>query len=108
MSRQRQTDTRTLAEDDRRYVTALARGLEVLRCFKPQDRWLSHFYWEGIRLGARTTLGRATIHALRLNRDLALAIRAEEVAAVEEKTKCGTPSATALSISERVAAVLLR
>lgn len=27
---------------DRRYVTALARGLALLRCFRPQDRWLAH------------------------------------------------------------------
>jgi DNA-binding IclR family transcriptional regulator len=27
---------------DRRFVSALARGLELLRCFGPQDRWLAH------------------------------------------------------------------
>ncbi|MDN3922228.1 IclR family transcriptional regulator [Roseateles violae] len=30
------------AAQDRRFVTALARGLELLRCFRPQDRWLAH------------------------------------------------------------------
>ncbi len=30
------------AAHDRRYVTALARGLDVLRCFTPRDRWLKH------------------------------------------------------------------
>lgn len=30
------------APRDRRFVTALARGLEVLRCFGPDDLWLGH------------------------------------------------------------------
>jgi DNA-binding IclR family transcriptional regulator len=30
------------AAQDRRYVTALARGLDVLGCFTPRDRWLKH------------------------------------------------------------------
>ena len=30
------------APRDRRFVTALARGLEVLRCFGPDDQWLGH------------------------------------------------------------------
>lgn len=30
------------APRDRRFVTALARGLEVLRCFGPEDLWLGH------------------------------------------------------------------
>jgi DNA-binding IclR family transcriptional regulator len=30
------------AAQDRRYVTALARGLEVLHCFRYGERWLSH------------------------------------------------------------------
>jgi DNA-binding IclR family transcriptional regulator len=35
--------TRTVrAALDRKFVTALARGLEVLRCFGPRDRWLAH------------------------------------------------------------------
>ena len=29
-------------QDDARFVTALARGIELLRAFKTQDRWLSH------------------------------------------------------------------
>ena len=35
MSRRRVTDTEQPPEEDRRYVTALARGLDVLRCFRP-------------------------------------------------------------------------
>lgn len=59
MSRRRLTDTDTPAEEDRRYVTALARGLEVLRCFKPQDRWLSHQ-----EIARRTGLPQATVSRL--------------------------------------------
>ncbi len=45
--------------EDRRFVTALARGLELLRCFKPQDRWLAHQ-----ELTRRTGLPPATVSRL--------------------------------------------
>jgi DNA-binding IclR family transcriptional regulator len=44
---------------DRRFVTALARGLELLRCFKPQDRWLAH-----AELARRSGLPQATVSRL--------------------------------------------
>lgn len=44
---------------DRRFITALARGLEVLRCFRPQDRWLAHQ-----ELARRTGLPHATVSRL--------------------------------------------
>lgn len=44
---------------DRRFVTALARGLELLRCFKPQDRWLPHQ-----ELARRSGLPQATVSRL--------------------------------------------
>jgi DNA-binding IclR family transcriptional regulator len=44
---------------DRRFVTALARGLELLRCFKPQDRWLAHQ-----ELTRRSGLAPATVSRL--------------------------------------------
>lgn len=47
------------AADDRRFVTALARGLAVLRCFQPQDRWLAHQ-----ELSRRTGLPQATVSRL--------------------------------------------
>ncbi len=47
------------ARDDRRFVTALARGLEVLQCFLPQDRWLPHQ-----ELVRRTGLPHATVSRL--------------------------------------------
>lgn len=43
-----------------------------------QDRWADHFDWTGVVLQGKTATGRATISALRMNRPLALAIRAEE------------------------------
>ena len=46
MGRQRHAASLPLADadpaQDRRFVTALARGLTVLRCFGPADRWLAH------------------------------------------------------------------
>jgi len=47
------------ASEDRRFITALARGLELLRCFKPQDRWLAHQ-----ELARRTGLPHATVSRL--------------------------------------------
>ncbi|MBP6902729.1 MAG: IclR family transcriptional regulator [Burkholderiaceae bacterium] len=47
------------ASSDRRFVTALARGLELLRCFKPTDRWLPHQ-----ELARRTGLPQATVSRL--------------------------------------------
>lgn len=44
---------------DRRFVTALARGLTLLRCFKPQDRWLRHQ-----DLARRSGLPQATVSRL--------------------------------------------
>lgn len=44
---------------DRRFITALARGLEVLRCFRPQDHWLAHQ-----ELARRTRLPQATVSRL--------------------------------------------
>lgn len=64
MGRQRQKPTQSVAEpldstQDRRFVAALARGLEVLRCFTPRDHWLAHH-----ELARRTGLAPATVSRL--------------------------------------------
>lgn len=63
MGRQRHTPATPLADtdpaEDRRFVTALARGLTVLRCFGPSDRWLAHQ-----ELARRTGLPQATVSRL--------------------------------------------
>ena len=63
MGRQRHTPVTPLADtdpaEDRRFVTALARGLMVLRCFGPSDRWLAHQ-----ELARRTGLPQATVSRL--------------------------------------------
>jgi hypothetical protein len=47
--------------------------------FHPRkQRWNDHFTWKGCRVEGKTVTGRATIEALKMNRLLALAIRAEE------------------------------
>ncbi len=43
-----------------------------------QDHWEDHFAWDGFILSALTSIGRATISALKLNRPLLVAIREEE------------------------------
>lgn len=46
-------------EEDRRYVTALARGLKVLRCFNAGDRFLGN-----LEISRRTGLPKATVTRL--------------------------------------------
>ncbi|NIR25898.1 MAG: helix-turn-helix domain-containing protein, partial [Phycisphaerae bacterium] len=47
------------AEKDRRFITALARGLEVLDCFKQGDRYLGNR-----QIAERTGLPKATVSRL--------------------------------------------
>ncbi len=44
---------------DRKFVTALGRGLNVLRCFGPRDRWLANQ-----EIAARTGLAKPTVSRL--------------------------------------------
>lgn len=47
--------------------------------FNPRDQtWTDHFRWDGVRLVGLTSIGRATVAALSMNRSLILAIREEE------------------------------
>lgn len=47
--------------------------------FNPRTQeWLEHFYWEGETAVGLTTIGRATLLALKINRPLIVAIRKEE------------------------------
>ncbi|MDT7833735.1 IclR family transcriptional regulator [Aquabacterium sp. OR-4] len=62
MGRQRElagSDALAVVAEDRRFVTALARGLEVLRSFRPADRWLAHQ-----EIARRTGLPQATVSRL--------------------------------------------
>ena len=52
---------------------------EVVYIFNPrQQRWNTHFVWNGVEVIGLTAIGRATVQALDLNRSTMLAIRAEE------------------------------
>ncbi|MCO5053022.1 MAG: HNH endonuclease [Verrucomicrobiae bacterium] len=54
-------------------------GNEV-RLFSPRrDSWRLHFRWDGVRVVGISPTGRATVAALNLNRDVAQAIRHEEI-----------------------------
>lgn len=59
MGRTRSDRQDAAAQADPRFVSALARGLTVLRAFLPQDRWLAHK-----ELVARTGLPAATVSRL--------------------------------------------
>jgi len=53
---------------------------EMVPIFDPRhNQWPEHFQWNGIHIAGLTPIGRATVHALQLNRDLMLAIREEEI-----------------------------
>ena len=48
--------------------------------FHPRlQEWSDHFIWKGCRVGGLTPTGRATIDLLKMNRILAIEIRAEEI-----------------------------
>ena len=53
-------------------------GEEVMLYNPRRDVWREHFRWDGVKLVGLTATGRATIHALNMNRPLILAIREEE------------------------------
>lgn len=44
-----------------------------------KELWKDHFQWDGVRLVGTTTVGRATIAALAMNRPTVLLIREEEI-----------------------------
>lgn len=52
---------------------------ESAAIFNPRkDAWRDHFEWSNTTLLGRTAIGRATIHALKMNRPMILEIRREE------------------------------
>ena len=52
---------------------------QAVAIYSPRRQlWEDHFRWDGVRLIGATANGRATVAALRLNRPVMLAIRAEE------------------------------
>lgn len=52
---------------------------ETVPIFNPhQQVWNDHFRWNGVRVEGLTVIGRATVNALKMNREIILAIRAEE------------------------------
>ena len=54
-------------------------GEELSLLYNPRkELWRDHFQWDGVRLVGITTVGRATIAALVMNRPAALLIREEE------------------------------
>ena len=66
-------------EDTRLVELVIALEDEVVYIFNPrQQRWNTHFVWNGVEAIGLTAIGRATLQALDLNRSTMLAIRAEE------------------------------
>ena len=66
-------------EDTRLVELVMAPEDEVVYIFNPrQQRWNTHFAWNGVEVIGLTGIGRATVQALDLNRSTMLAIRAEE------------------------------
>ena len=69
----------SLRKGDRESAVDPETGRETA-LFNPRlDLWSEHFQWNGVQVVGRTMMGRAMVAALRMNRAVALAIRAEEV-----------------------------
>jgi hypothetical protein len=52
---------------------------QMVTIFNPrQQTWKEHFSWRDVEVVGLTTVGRATVNALKLNRAIIQAIRAEE------------------------------
>jgi hypothetical protein len=52
---------------------------EMVSIFNPrQQTWKEHFAWMGVEVIGLTAVGRATVNALKLNRDIIKTIRVEE------------------------------
>jgi hypothetical protein len=52
---------------------------EMVPIFNPrQQTWKEHFAWMGVEVIGLTAVGRATVNALKLNRDIIKTIRVEE------------------------------
>jgi hypothetical protein len=52
---------------------------EKVPIFNPRQQvWTEHFQWDAVQVVGLTAIGRATINALKMNRPIILAIRAEE------------------------------
>ena len=67
-------------KSDRQEIFVLETGTSV-RLFHPrQDQWAEHFIWssDGLSIIGRTTIGRATVEALELNRERARLLRAAD------------------------------
>jgi hypothetical protein len=53
---------------------------KTVTIFNPrQQTWKEHFSWRGVEVVGLTAVGRATVNALKLNREIVQAIRIEEV-----------------------------
>jgi HNH endonuclease len=53
-------------------------GRDVLLFHPRRQKWQDHFCWKGNHVQGTTAIGRATVLLLKMNRGLAVAIRAEE------------------------------
>jgi hypothetical protein len=52
---------------------------KTVTIFNPrQQTWQEHFSWRGVEVVGLTAVGRATVNALKLNREIIQAIRVEE------------------------------
>lgn len=68
----------SLRKGARRLARDPVTGRDVLLFHPRRQRWQEHFSWRGNRVLGITPTGRATVYLLKLNRGLAVAIRAEE------------------------------
>ena len=68
----------SLRKGARQQIEDTETGIEVPFFHPRQQIWSEHFSWDGVRIVGLTPIGRATIAALNLNREMMRSIRAEE------------------------------
>ena len=68
----------SLRKGARRTAHDAMAGEEVILFHPRLDRWEDHFQWRGNKVLGITSSGRATVGLLKMNRELAVAIRNED------------------------------
>jgi HNH endonuclease len=68
----------SLKKGARQEIKDMETDTKVLFFNPRQQSWQEHFRWDGVQIVGLTSVGRATISALDLNRAMMLSIRAEE------------------------------
>jgi DNA-binding IclR family transcriptional regulator len=82
---------------DRKFVTALSRGLDVLRCFGPRDRWLANQ-----EIARRTGLAKPTVSRLAYTLTRLGYLRSSEATSFLQELSQYTKASVHLAVNDRL------